>query len=39
MGFASAQAWILFIIILIVTLITLRSSAMWVYYESSRQEG
>jgi len=34
MGYASALAWILFVIILVITLLVLRSSAMWVYYES-----
>ncbi|MEM7532254.1 MAG: sugar ABC transporter permease [Chloroflexota bacterium] len=33
MGYASALAWILFIVILIFTLITFRTSARWVYYE------
>jgi multiple sugar transport system permease protein len=33
MGYASAQAWILFAIILALTLVVFRSSAMWVYYE------
>lgn len=37
MGFASAQAWILFLIILVFTAITLRSSTLWVYYEGGRQ--
>ena len=37
MGFASAQAWILFLIILIFTAITMRSSSLWVYYEGGRQ--
>jgi multiple sugar transport system permease protein len=32
MGYASAMAWILFIIVLIVSLLTFRSSARWVYY-------
>lgn len=32
-GLASAMAWILFIIILIFTLLILKSSAAWVYYE------
>ena len=32
MGYASAQAWILFIIILAFTLLIFRSSARWVYY-------
>ncbi|MEZ4623006.1 MAG: sugar ABC transporter permease [Caldilineaceae bacterium] len=33
MGYASAQAWILFIIIMICTLLMLRSSERWTYYE------
>ncbi len=39
MGFASAQAWILFLIILVFTAITLRSSTLWVYYEGGQQGG
>jgi len=35
MGYASALAWVLFIYILILTLLVIRSSAAWVYYESS----
>jgi multiple sugar transport system permease protein len=34
MGYAAALAWILFFIILVLTLAVLRSSPMWVYYES-----
>lgn len=34
MGYASALAWVLFAIILTLTLIVLRSSSRWVYYES-----
>jgi multiple sugar transport system permease protein len=34
MGYASAMAWILFAIILVITLIQLRLSERWVYYES-----
>jgi multiple sugar transport system permease protein len=34
MGYASALAWILFIIIMIFTLIQLRFARRWVYYES-----
>ena len=33
MGYASAMAWVLFIIILIITLLVFRSSLSWVYYE------
>jgi len=34
MGYASALAWVLFLIILALTLIMLRSSTRWVYYET-----
>jgi len=34
MGYASALAWLLFIIILVFTLLVIRSSSLWVYYES-----
>jgi len=37
MGYASAMAWILFIIILILTLLVIRSSTLWVYYESENK--
>jgi multiple sugar transport system permease protein len=33
MGYASAMAWLLFVIILILTAIQLRVSRRWVYYE------
>ncbi len=33
MGYASALAWLLFVIILAVTILILRSSPAWVYYE------
>jgi len=35
MGYASALAWILFLIIVVCTAITFRSSARWVYYAGS----
>jgi len=35
MGYASAMAWILFIIVLVLTLLVFRSSALWVYYEGA----
>lgn len=35
MGYASALAWVLFVIILFLTLLIFRSSPMWVYYEST----
>jgi multiple sugar transport system permease protein len=33
MGYASAVAWVLFLIILVFTLLVFRSSSAWVYYE------
>jgi multiple sugar transport system permease protein len=36
MGYASAMAWILFIIILVITGIQLWASRRWVYYETER---
>ena len=38
MGYASALAWILFVIMVIFTIIQLRLSKLWVFYEGSRQE-
>ncbi len=35
MGYASAMAWILFIIILVLTALVFRSSGRWVHYEGS----
>ena len=37
MGYASALAWILFAIILVFTLLVVRSSSLWVYYEGERK--
>ncbi len=37
MGYASAMAWILFIIILVLTLFVARWSALWVYYEGEKK--
>jgi multiple sugar transport system permease protein len=39
MGYASALAWLLFAIILICTLLLLRSSSRWVYYEGNAGKG
>ncbi len=36
MGYASALAWILFVIILAFTMIVVKSSSLWVYYEGER---
>jgi multiple sugar transport system permease protein len=38
MGYASALAWLMFLIILSLTLMVFRSSANWVYYEGSLQK-
>jgi multiple sugar transport system permease protein len=37
MGYASAQAWILFLIIMAVTLLVVKTSKDWVYYEGARR--
>ncbi|HOF41588.1 MAG TPA: sugar ABC transporter permease [Candidatus Hydrogenedentes bacterium] len=37
MGYASALAWFLFLIILSLTLLVVRSSSMWVFYEAKRR--
>ncbi|WP_245683837.1 carbohydrate ABC transporter permease [Vulcanibacillus modesticaldus] len=37
MGYATALAWILFIIILILTLLVFKTSSFWVYYESGEE--
>ena len=36
-GYASALAWILFIIIMIITLLVIRSSSLWVFYETEQR--
>jgi multiple sugar transport system permease protein len=36
MGYASTMAWILFLIVLVLTLLIFRSSSVWVYYEGQR---
>ena len=38
MGYASAIAWFMFVIILLLTLVVFRSSAAWVYYESEAKK-
>jgi multiple sugar transport system permease protein len=37
MGYASALAWVLFVIVLALTLLVFRSSSIWVYYEGELQ--
>lgn len=39
MGFASALAWVLFTLILLLTLLIYRSSNSWVYYEGESRKG
>jgi multiple sugar transport system permease protein len=33
MGYASALAWVLFLVIMVLTVLVIRSSALWVFYE------
>lgn len=37
MGYASAIAWVLFLIIMLLTLIVFKSSPLWVFYEEQRR--
>lgn len=39
MGYASAMAWLLFVVVLVCTLLVFRSSARWVYYEGETGGG
>lgn len=39
MGFASALAWVLFTLILVLTILIYRSSNSWVYYEGESRKG
>jgi multiple sugar transport system permease protein len=34
MGYASSMAWVMFAIIIVLTLFVFRSSPLWVYYEN-----
>jgi multiple sugar transport system permease protein len=36
MGYASAMAWLLFLVVLLVTLVLFRTSSRWVYYEGGQ---
>lgn len=38
MGYASAMAWVLFAIILVLTVLIFRSSLLWVYYEGEERK-
>lgn len=39
MGYASANAWVMFIIILCLTALVFKSSSMWVFYENEMNSG
>lgn len=39
LGYASANAWVMFIIILVLTAIVFRSSSAWVFYETEAKNG
>ncbi|MRX54266.1 ABC transporter permease subunit [Bacillus idriensis] len=39
MGYATAMAWVLFVIILVLTILVFRSSSVWVFYQGEVQEG
>jgi multiple sugar transport system permease protein len=39
MGYASAIAWVMFLIVLALTLIVFRSASFWVHYETERKGG
>lgn len=36
MGYASAMAWLLFVVVMLVTLVLFRTSSRWVYYEGGQ---
>jgi len=38
MGYASAIAWFMFFVVMLLTVLVFKSSPLWVYYESGRQE-
>ena len=38
LGYASANAWVMFIIILLLTAVVFRSSSAWVFYQSETTE-
>jgi multiple sugar transport system permease protein len=39
MGYASAIAWFMFLVVMALTLVVFKSSPMWVFYESERKGG
>ncbi|SDR92459.1 multiple sugar transport system permease protein [Paenibacillaceae bacterium GAS479] len=38
-GYAMAQSWVLFLIILVITVVLMKSSNRWVYYEGDEKKG
>ena len=38
MGYASAMAWVLLVIVLVLTLLVFKSSPMWVFYQERQEE-
>lgn len=38
MGYASSMAWVLFAVVLVITLLVFRSTPYWVYYETERRK-
>lgn len=38
MGYAAAIAWFMFLVVMLLTVLVFKSSPLWVYYESGRQE-
>jgi multiple sugar transport system permease protein len=38
MGIASAMAWVLFLIIMLLTLVQFKTASSWVYYEVESEE-
>ena len=37
MGYASAIAWFMFLLVMVLTLLVFKSSPLWVFYESERK--
>jgi multiple sugar transport system permease protein len=37
MGYASAMAWVIFVIIMVLTVLIFRSSPLWVHYDGETQ--
>ena len=39
MGYAAANSWVMFFIILVLSMLVMKSSAAWVYYEGDVRKG